>query len=162
MTATLALGQSSTPAAPPADDKLSTTWIILRHAERNGKLDELTAQGQQRAEQVRQLGELLRVNAIYTTNFQRTRNTVAPLATSLQLEPVEYADITESWLASLQEKHRGQTVLIVGHSNTAGIIAGKLAKQEGRNLREDEYNALFLVTTHPDTPARSIELRFGN
>ncbi len=161
--ASVSLAQPAVPIIGQVpSDNAKTTWIVLRHAERNGKLDELSAQGQRRSEQVKQLGELLNVSAIYTTNFQRTRNTVSPLAAELKIEPIEYSDITESWLSSIQEKHRGQTVLIVGHSNTAGIIAGKLAKTEGRMLKEDEYNAIFLVTTTPDSPPHYIELRFGD
>lgn len=138
-----------------------TTWIIIRHAERNGKLDELTELGRQRADQIRQLGAVLKVQAIYTTNFQRTRDTIQPLADALQITPVVYQDINDAWVDKVRNQHPGQTVLIVGHSNTAGLLAGKLAGQPGRMLAEDEFNAMFIVKTKGGQAEGWVEIPYG-
>src|SRR5882762_5377478 len=60
-----------------------TTIILVRHAEKgdDGTKDpELTDAGKQRAESLAKLLSKAKVDAIYSTAFKRTQNTVTPLA----------------------------------------------------------------------------------
>src|SRR5512140_1322272 len=102
-----------------------TTVILVRHAEKAAASSmssdvPLSAAGQQRAtELARVLGEA-GIAAIYTTPYERTRQTAAPLAAKLGLKPVEIAagkDYAEQMAKRIREKNVGETVLVVGHSN---------------------------------------------
>lgn len=142
----------------------TTTFVIIRHAERQGEEDRLTSAGQQRAELLGQMGAALNVSAIYTTDTQRTRATAAPLAEFLKIEPLIYnynpKAANQEWLDDIRSKHAGQTVLIVGHSNTASRLAAALGGFSGRDLAHDEYNTMFLVKLSPNSPPQSAEFKF--
>jgi len=60
-----------------------TTVILVRHAEKSSdgsKDPELTDAGNARAIALAKLLKEVKVDAIYSTGFKRTQNTVAPLA----------------------------------------------------------------------------------
>ena len=138
----------------------TTTFIVVRHAERAGDLDELSEPGEQRANLLATIGKALKVQAIYSTNTARTKGTARPLANTIDTEILIYRRPSEGWLASLRQKHAGQVVLIVGHSNTAGVIAGMLAKEKPFVIKHDEYDSLFIVQASK-SEARAVRLRFG-
>lgn len=145
--------------AEPANT--TTTFLVVRHAERDGNLDKLTKTGEQRAQALASVGSALNVKAIYSTNTKRTKGTVQPLATAANIEIQTYGRTNKDWIASLKQKHSGKVVLIVGHSNTTGLIAGLLAEEKPIELDHDEYDALFIVqVTKSET--RSLRLRYGN
>lgn len=141
-------------------EPIATTFLVVRHAERDGNLDKLTEAGEQRAQTLAAVGSALKVNVIYSTNTQRTRNTAKPLATKRETEIQTYRTPSKQWLTSLQKEHAGKVVLIVGHSNTAGLIAGLLANEKPYELGHDEYDALFIVQVS-ESETRSIRLRYG-
>src|SRR5688572_6652552 len=67
-------------AAASAQDK---TIILVRHAEKadaTSQDPELSAEGKQRAERLVKVAGKYKPGAFYTTNFKRTRETLAPLA----------------------------------------------------------------------------------
>lgn len=153
---------ATNPARQPADDKkrLTTTWLVLRHAEREGEADQLSVAGVERAQVLQQLGQIFNVDAIYSTNTARTRNTVGPLATARKIEIQTYAEPSPQWLAEIQSRHPGGVVMIVGHSNTAGLIAGKLAGRKPFTIDHDEYDSLFIITTeHPVSDKNSDDVQ---
>jgi phosphohistidine phosphatase SixA len=127
----------------------STTWLVVRHAEREGDADELSAAGIERAELLQPLGQILNVVAIYSTDTARTRQTAEPLAKARKIEIQTYAEPSPEWLAEIQSRHKGEVVMIVGHSNTIGVIAGKLAGRKPFPIAHDEYDCLLIVTTNP-------------
>ncbi|MEZ6136276.1 MAG: phosphoglycerate mutase family protein [Pirellulaceae bacterium] len=136
------------------------TWIVLRHAERDGDHDALSKAGQTRAEQLRQLGEVLNVTAVYTTNYERTKKTVEPLCKALGLTPETYRQTSKEWFQDVRRRHAGGVVLIVGHSNTAGAIAGSLGGVAPFPIEHDEYDNLFIVQQQQAAPC-TIHLRYG-
>ena len=143
-----------------ATPKSSTTFIVVRHAERDGNQDSLSLPGTERANLLGELGKFLNVSAIYSTNTQRTKNTVKPLAEALALEVNLYGTSDQAWVDKLRQQHAADVVLIVGHSNTTGVIAGLLAAEPPFSINHDEYNTMFIVTT---TEARTscVRLKYG-
>ncbi|GAB5403202.1 MAG: hypothetical protein Aurels2KO_14330 [Aureliella sp.] len=137
-----------------------TTFIVVRHAEREGNQDKLSAQGEARAETIRSLGTALRVSAIYSTNTERTKNTVKPLGEALKLKTQLYGRITRNWPTELEQANSGGVVLIVGHSNTTGVIAGLLADKPAFPIGHDEYDAMFIVTRR-GSESNCVRLKFG-
>jgi phosphohistidine phosphatase SixA len=114
------LGVAAAPAAPAAPSVL--TVYLVRHAEKElapGLADPpLTAAGQARAQAL--AGALRRAHpaALFTTNTQRTRATLAPLAAATGLAPQVYRAQQPGALAdTLRRAYAGRTAVVV-HSNT--------------------------------------------
>ena len=139
----------------------TTTFLVVRHAERDGNLDKLTKNGEQRSQVLASLGKTLNVQVIYSTDTERTKGTAKPLATSADTTIRSYKKPSKDWIASLKQNHAGQVVLIVGHSNTAGVIAGLLANEKPFEIAHDEYDALFLVQVS-NSATQSMRLRYGS
>ncbi len=113
------------PITTTAVAQAPTTIFLVRHAEKAGEPTdrdpELSEAGRERAAALaRVLGDA-NIAAIYSTPFIRTEKTAAPLAEKLSLE-VTITPITRTFVAdlvaTLQSQHAGETVLVVGHSNT--------------------------------------------
>ncbi len=144
----------------PARSTAATTFIVVRHAERDGNQDSLTSAGVERAKLLGELGKLLNVSTIYSTNTQRTKGTVKPLTEILKLEVQLYDKANPAWIDKLRKQHDDGVVLIVGHSNTTGVIAGLLAAQEPFPIEHDEYDALFIIKAD-ESRTSFVRLKYG-
>lgn len=127
-----------------------TTFILVRHAEKinDGTKDpELSEAGKKRAELLATLLKRTKIDAIYTTAFKRSRNTVVPLAVSKGLGLVAYdpSDLTE--IDRIFEQWRGGTVVLCGHSNTIPAVINYLTddKDKVQTFADDEYSNLVFV-----------------
>ena len=153
-------------AAPPSApcDQPATTILIVRHAERAGaQLDSLSAEGVARAQELVRVASRANVKAIYHSDTRRTRDTALPLATALKIKPEEYpAKEIAPLIERILREHAGQSVLIVGHSNTVPMIIAAAGAPAIPDLDEREYDRLFIVNvTCRDRPSLSIELEYG-
>jgi Histidine phosphatase superfamily (branch 1) len=102
----------------------TTTIIMVRHAERDPGLDPpLNAEGLIRAQKLAEVLGQNGVTAIYATDYERNRQTAAPLATKLGLTvgliAVTELTNTQALAANLGTeflgKHAGGVVLLVGN-----------------------------------------------
>ncbi|RZJ74026.1 MAG: phosphoglycerate mutase [Flavobacterium sp.] len=126
----------------------TTTIYLIRHAEKADTTADtnLSEAGKERA--VRWMEYLVanRIDAIYTSPYNRTRQTVKPLADGLKIKVKEY-DPKVMNLFTLAEKHHNQTIVIVGHSNT---IPGHINKLLGENIYpdidEETFGNLYVIT----------------
>ncbi|MCE7995482.1 MAG: histidine phosphatase family protein [Roseivirga sp.] len=132
-----------------AQEKL-TTFVLIRHAE---KADDgtrnpgLTAEGEARAERLKELFKNADIAAIYSTPYKRTQSTVAPLAKSVSLEVKEYNPRGTGFINEIMKDHAGGTIIVSGHSNTTPFVANALlGNQQFAQLDESEYNKIFVVT----------------
>lgn len=127
-----------------------TTLIILRHAEKvsDGTKDPgLTEEGLARANRLATMLESQTVTAIYSTPYQRTRLTVAPLAAKKNLTITEYDAGSKSSISEIVQKNAGGTVVIVGHSNTVPAMLNQLiGKEEFKNFDDTDYGNLVIVS----------------
>lgn len=132
-----------------SQDKL-TTFILVRHAEKvmdGSKNPALTETGALRAQRLMALLTKTHVDAIYSTNFQRTKQTVAPLAKAKGLAILTYDVSGRDVLDKILKEHRGQTLVICGHSNTIPSMANYLtATQTFSDFADDEYGNILIVT----------------
>ncbi len=129
----------------------TTTFILVRHAEKaiNGTTNPgLSSTGKARAQRLADLLSKANITAIYATNFNRTLQTVAPLATAKNLTTQLYEwKSPKAFLVKLLETYRGGTVVICGHSNTTPILANALLGQALFEPFEDnEYSHLLIIT----------------
>lgn len=137
-------------AQEPTTTELATpttevTWLIVRHADRDGNHDALTEAGHVRAKDLAALAQVLRVSAVYSTDFQRTRGTVQPTADAGNLEIQTYQEVSADWLKEVRQANLSGVVLIVAHSNTVGDIVSELAGVEPFDITHDQYDLLFIV-----------------
>jgi phosphohistidine phosphatase SixA len=130
------------------DNDGMTTFYFLRHAEKQtnqGSDPELTANGEARAAEWVNYFFLKDVDAILSSDTQRTRNTAAALARAKKLD-TEIYDVANIDGKSLLEKYRGKTVVVFGHSNTINTYANDLQNdQKYGELDENDFDHYFIV-----------------
>ena len=63
--------------------------------------------------------------------------------------------------AEVLAKHRGQSVVIVNHSNTVPVIVETLSGQAVEPMNDYEYATLFIVTIPPDGPPSVVRAQYG-
>lgn len=151
-------------AAGPAWAQV-TTVLVVRHAEKapsGGKDPHLSAAGKVRAKDLVHAAGAAGVTAIYATHFQRTQETVAPLAAALGLTPVvKNADQTEEMVEEIKLTRRGQTVLVCGHSDTVPDIVKRLSGQVVDAIPDTRFDGLYVVTLNQDETGRVTRVRYG-
>jgi 2,3-bisphosphoglycerate-dependent phosphoglycerate mutase len=144
-----------------------TTVIVVRHAEKNlepNNVDpELSAAGQARAQELARMFADTGVNAIYATQFKRTQQTVKPLADRLGLTAnVIDAKNTQELIRQIVTKHRGETIFVAGHNNTAPEIVAALGGGNFPLIPENEFDNMFIVTVYRFGRAKVVKLKYGN
>ena len=165
--ATLALvgAAASTVVAQEATSP-TTTVILVRHAEKAAAPaadPPLSPAGETRARALLDAVRDAGVGAIITTQFERTRATAAPTARALSItaEVVTANGRTHAQdVAAAIRKHAGQTVLVVGHSNTIPEIIGALGATVPP-MCDAEYDNLYVVVLPPTGPTKLIRTKFG-
>ena len=124
------------------------TIILVRHAEKvDASQDpELSAEGKQRAERLAKVIKQYKPGAIYSTDFKRTRDTAAPMATRRHLKIQTYDAKKPDELIDAIMKSETKRFLVVGHSNTIPGLANLLGKKElFKNLDDAEFGAIWIV-----------------
>ena len=124
---------------------------LVRHAEKDisnpeNKNPQLTACGVERAQRLGKILADVDLQAIYSSDYVRTRNTASPTASARKLSVQIYAP------GHLDEviqrlKTAKQDALVVGHSNTTSALAGRLAGISLDDISEQEYDRLYQVVT---------------
>jgi broad specificity phosphatase PhoE len=122
--------------------------------------------GQARAQALAEVGKVAGVSAIITTQFQRTRQTAAPLAGALGITPVTVTAQSDAAkhaaeVAAAVRQQAGKTVLVVGHSNTIPAIVAALGGPTFRDFCEPEYDNLITVILDAEGGVRTIRTKFG-
>jgi broad specificity phosphatase PhoE len=140
----------------------------VRHAEKAAEPANdpgLTAAGEARAQALVEATRAAGVSAIVTTQFARTRATAAPIAAALRITPevIEAggAQHTQAVAQAILTKHAGETVLVVGHSNTIPAIIAALGAPQPPQICDSEYDGLYIVTVPASGEARLIRARYG-
>jgi broad specificity phosphatase PhoE len=156
------------PTTTAAVAQAPATIILVRHAEKGGDADdrdpELTEAGRNRSAALARMLGGANITTIYSTPFLRTRHTAEPLAGELGIE-VTVTPITRTFTDDMVARlrtHMGEAVLVVGHSNTVPQLITALGAGPMEDLRDDEYDWLFVVTLEADGGASLVKLRYGS
>ena len=143
----------------------TTTVVVVRHAEKAtapAADPPLTAEGTARAQALVEAVRGMPVTAIVSTDFARTRSTAAPLATRLGLTPelvdARRPDHARLVAEGILARHRGETVVVVGHSNTVPDIVAALGATRPPPICDAEYDNLYVVRV-PTTGSPTVERR---
>lgn len=140
-------------AGAHASAQSKTTLVILvRHAEKAAEPaadPPLTAAGAARAQALAAALANTRVEAVITTELARTRETARPLAEARNLTPeIVHSgarDAHANAVAAAVRAHAGQTVLVVGHSNTIPAIVAALGGPKLPDICDAQYSNLFVL-----------------
>ncbi|MFT5572674.1 MAG: 2,3-bisphosphoglycerate-dependent phosphoglycerate mutase [Cryomorphaceae bacterium] len=126
----------------------ATTFYLIRHTEKDLTIKNdppLTQIGQYRAKKWAEVFSHIKVDAVYSTDTLRTRDTAKPTAVAQNKEVVLYSH-RDFDFEGLINKHQGETVVIVGHSNTTPNFAnGLLGEDKYEEMDESQYSRLYQV-----------------
>jgi len=146
----------------------TTTVILVRHAEKEAAPENdppLTDAGRARAEAIRELLKDAGISVIYSTPTARTVQTAQPLATAIGVQITEtpirggLQAYLNALAAKIRSENRGQTVLVVGHSNTVPQTVAALGAPAVPEIADPEYDGLYIVTIPAEGPARVIRAK---
>ena len=141
-----------------------TTVILVRHAEKvmdAGDDPGLTDAGQTRAERLALLLSACNLKGIYSSQWMRSRLTAAPTAKEFGLS-VTQVDAKESkkLAAEILLQHAGQTVLVVGHSDTLSEIVHALGGGSIPDIGDNDYDNLFVINVYAPQKASVLLLKY--
>jgi len=152
------------------ESQATTTMIFVRHAEQtnhDAADPPLSEAGERRvAELTRQLVDadvVAGIDAIYSTPYKRSIETVQPLADRLGLPVNVYdADDTENVLETILKAHKGKIILVVGHSNTIPVLIANLgASKKVPPIAKHEFDNIYIISIPWFGKTKTIRLRYG-
>ena len=153
------------------ESQATTTIIFVRHAEQTSYDDadpSLSDAGKRRvAELTRQLADadvVAGIDAIYSTSYKRSTETVQPLADRLDL-PINIYDAadTEAVLETILKTHKGEIIVVVGHSNTVPVLIANLgASKNVPTIARGEFDNIYIITIPWFGKTKTIRLRYGD
>jgi phosphohistidine phosphatase SixA len=136
--------------------KREVTIILLRHAEKdlsdelNDPDPELSPAGRERAERLVKTIRKYKPQAIYSSNFKRTRFTVLPLAERINpgyrtmIQIYDHRKLDELVNRMLASGIR--SIVVAGHNSTTPALANLLIKQNKyKSLAETEYDKIWII-----------------
>jgi len=147
----------------------TTTVLLVRHADpvvNGGEDPPLSERGRRRAQDLADfLGNVdvvASVDAIFASQFRRTQQTAAPLAEDLDIA-VNIADAEDivGTAAAILEDHKGEIVLVVGHSNTVPMLIEEFHGSKQVEILENEYDHLYVVTIPWFGKVKTLMFRYG-
>ena len=158
------------------DDFKPVTVFLVRHAEREAEPRQdppLNKEGIARSQELAKLLGAAGIKTIITSQFARTKQTAEPLATKLNLtatsislrsNPTNPRLIAEESTAEVVNKileRPGESVLLVGHSNSLPDVIKMLGGDTVPTIDERTFNDLFIVTVYAKGKARVVHLKYG-
>ena len=87
------------------------------------------------------------LDVIYSTDYNRTKNTALPTSIAKKIVTKEY-DAQDLEVFSKFLKDKKQNALVVGHSNTTGVLAGLLIGKEIGAFDLNIYNRIYQVVMY--------------
>lgn len=147
----------------------TTSFYVVRHAEKEaaaaGDMTStdvpLSAEGQQRAQALKDLLQDKGIRTIYATPTNRTTATARPLSGATGAA-IQLYDSKDPLFIKQLVRHRGTPILVVGHSNTVDDIVNTLTgKSLLQDLPDNQYGDLFIVRMK-GKKAELEKSRYGN
>jgi broad specificity phosphatase PhoE len=148
-----------------ASDTAISTYYFIRHAEKDQadpeNIDpELTQKGLGRAMHWAEILNDVPLDAIYSTDFERTTMTAAPASVKKEIT-VTYYDFDDLDINQFKADNSGKNVLVVGHSNTTPEFVNKMLGVEKYNEMEDSDNGSLFIVQIVGTTATASRLKFN-
>lgn len=162
-----AIGLAAMAAADAQTAVGPITAIFVRHAEKAATPADdppLTAPGEARARDLVDVVRDAHVDAIITTQYARTRGTAQPAAAALGITPEVVSATSPTHVQDVTaavRKHAGQTVLVVGHSNTVPAIIEALGGKRPTMICDLVYDNVFVVTIASNGTVGVVHSKYG-
>ena len=127
-----------------------STFYFIRHAEKDRSdsenIDpELSQQGLGRAMHWAEILNDVELDAIYTTDYERTLMTATPVSVKKEIT-VQYYDPQNIDIAQFKADNINKNVLVVGHSNTTPDFVNKMIDMDKYYEMDDADNgSLYIV-----------------
>ena len=140
----------------------TTTYYLIRHAEKDrtnttNKNPNLNSDGVIRAEKWAKNFENIKLDAVYSTDYNRTQQTAAPTAKSKGLIVQSY-NPSKMYDSIFKKNTKGKTVLVVGHSDTTPVFANIiLGQKKYKNMADNDNASLYIVTVVNDKKSSEIK-----
>lgn len=125
----------------------TTTIFLIRHAEKQNdtKNTDLSEEGFQRAEFWKKYFQDIKIDAFYSSGFQRARHTCQPMAFERDKSVTIYKNHLMN-LKRLLAENQEKTILLVGHSNRIPTFINKLLGEEKYpEIKEPEFGNLYII-----------------
>lgn len=143
-----------------------TTVILLRHADRNVPDPDdpdphLNQAGKKRAQVLPHVIGKSGVKAVYTSSYIRTQETARPFLDANPGLPAMQMDEASEIKDDILSNRAGQTVLVVGHSDSVPDLINQLGGGIVE-IKEKEYDNLFVLTVVAIGKAKVVRLKYGS
>ncbi len=140
-----------------------TTIYLVRHAEKTNQSNDpgLTPEGKERAYFLAEYLKNIPLDAVYSTDYFRTRKTAQPTASAQNIELLLYdpSDL-KAFAQEIKTNHKNQKVLVVGHSNTTAELSNFLiGESQFKTIPETDYDNIYIVTL--GNKPKGLNLKYG-
>ena len=160
----LVLGAFSCNEDQKVEDTL-TTYYFIRHAEKDRSNPEnvdpeLTQKGLGRAMHWAEIIDDVAIDAIYSTDYERTQMTAAPIAVKKNLT-VQIYDPGTIDIEQFKADNLNKNVFVVGHSNSTPDFVNKMIGQEKYEQLDDHQNGSLFIVEIVNGIATDMRLNFN-
>jgi phosphohistidine phosphatase SixA len=141
--------KSAKTSSPSSEE---TSYYFIRHSEKDRsnpseKNPHLKEEGIKRADNWSNILGNIEFDAVYSTEYHRTKETAKPTADKNQLDIIIYDPNKLNNIDEFLKVTKGKTVLVVGHSNTTPAFVNAVLKQKKYGDIDDGNNGnLYIIT----------------
>ena len=142
--------------------KKATTVAIVRHAEKKDESADppLTKAGECRAESLARILKKSGISVVFSTNLQRTRETVNNYADSQTPKiNVQYYNAPEDVAKLIKSTYTGKSILVASHSGSVEQLVQLLGAGSVPAIG-NEFDNLFIVTIPPIGTPTVIRMKY--
>ncbi|MCZ6835928.1 MAG: nuclear transport factor 2 family protein [Planctomycetota bacterium] len=149
-------------AATKAGIHTPRTIVVVRHAEKvSGPDPVLSETGKARVLRLQLLFDEWEFGQVFSSDYNRTRETAQPFATHSKLELKLYDPGDPHSLVELMKSDdSGSPVFVAGHSNTVPALLRAMGLDEVSDMSDREYDHVFIVRLDELGRASLTHLRF--
>lgn len=143
----------------------TSTFYLIRHAEKDRSDTEntdpvLSQKGMGRAMHWAEILSDIQIDAIYSTDYQRTSMTAAPTSVKKDVD-VNYYDPGTIDMDQFKADNLNRNVLVVGHSNTTPEFTNQLIGEDKYYGLDDSDNGSLFIVQITNGKATSQKLNFN-
>ena len=140
------------------------TVFVVRHAEKGPEVPDpsLTEAGRRRADELARVLMEAKVTALFVTEFKRTQETLAPLATATGVAPTRLlARDVDALVDQLRALSPGSRAVVATHSNLVHVIVERLTGVKIPEITDADYDRLTVATVTGKEKGSAVVLRYG-
>ena len=142
----------------------NTTVYLVRHADRIDNQDALSPEGFERAEDLKTRLSEAGIQVVFSSDYQRTKDTATPIANhlGLTLQLYDASDIPRL-VKLIKSQYKNKTVLVVGHSNTTPEVANEFGVRPIlKIIPHGTYGRLYMLKVKNDGTVAMALSHYGN